>query len=81
MRLIVQPDYGGMAEWTANYIATQITKAAPTDESPFVIGLPSGKTAKGVYAHLVKLYEADELDFSHVVAFCLDEFAELPEVW
>mmetsp|Transcript_15148 Transcript_15148/g.31766 ORF Transcript_15148/g.31766 Transcript_15148/m.31766 type:complete len:297 (-) Transcript_15148:88-978(-) len=77
MRLIVQPDYTGIAEWTANYIATQITKAAPSAESPFVIGLPSGKTSVGVYQHLVKLYEAGEIDFTHVVTFCLDEFAEL----
>ena len=79
MRLIVQPDYSGIAEWTANYIATQITKASPTQDSPFVIGLPSGNTSLGVYTHLVKLYEAGELDFENVVAFCLDEFVELPQ--
>lgn len=79
MRLIVKEDYTGIAEWTANYIATQITKASPTQESPFVIGLPSGNTSIGVYAQLVKLYEAGELDFENVVAFCLDEFAELPQ--
>ena len=44
-----------------------------------MIGLPSGNTSLGVYAHLVKLYEAGELDFENLVAFCLDEFVELPQ--
>src|SRR5688572_2065048 len=39
-----------------------------------VLGLPTGSTPVGVYRELVRLHREEGLDFSHVVAFVLNEF-------
>ena len=39
-----------------------------------VLGLPTGSTPIGVYQHLIKMYEAGEVDFTNVVTFNLDEY-------
>ncbi|MBW8884822.1 MAG: 6-phosphogluconolactonase, partial [Planctomycetia bacterium] len=39
-----------------------------------VLGLPTGNTPVGVYEELVRMHREEGLDFSHVVAFVLNEF-------
>jgi len=39
-----------------------------------VLGLPTGSTPAGVYRELVRMHREEGLDFSHVVAFVLNEF-------
>jgi glucosamine-6-phosphate deaminase len=39
-----------------------------------VLGLPTGSTPVGVYQELVRMHRDEGLDFSHVVAFVLNEF-------
>jgi glucosamine-6-phosphate deaminase len=39
-----------------------------------VLGLPTGSTPVGVYRELVRLHREEGLEFSHVVAFVLNEF-------
>ncbi|HMC11218.1 MAG TPA: 6-phosphogluconolactonase, partial [Pirellulaceae bacterium] len=39
-----------------------------------VLGLPTGSTPVGVYRELARLHREEGLDFSHVVAFVLNEF-------
>jgi glucosamine-6-phosphate deaminase len=39
-----------------------------------VLGLPTGSTPVGVYQELVRMHREEGLDFSHVVAFVLNEF-------
>ncbi len=39
-----------------------------------VLGLPTGNTPVGVYDELVRMHREEGLDFSHVVAFVLNEF-------
>jgi glucosamine-6-phosphate deaminase len=41
MRLIIQPDYSGISNWVADYIAGKINQFSPTDKRPFVLGLAS----------------------------------------
>ncbi|MDD2511962.1 MAG: glucosamine-6-phosphate deaminase [Proteiniphilum sp.] len=79
MRLIIQPDAGQMAQWTANYIAAKINKAAPTAENPFKLGLPTGSSPLQTYQALIKLYETGAVSFEHVITFNMDEYIGLPE--
>ena len=55
MRLIIQPDYDKMSQWAANYVASKINAANPTEEKPFVLGLPTGSSPLGMYKALVEL--------------------------
>lgn len=41
---------------------------------PTVLGLPTGSTPIGVYRELIRLHKEEELDFSQVVTFNLDEY-------
>ncbi len=79
MRLIIQPDYSGISTWVADYIATKINQFSPTDERPFVLGLPTGSTPLGVYEKLIVLYEDGKVSFRHVVTFNMDEYVGIPK--
>lgn len=41
---------------------------------PTVLGLPTGSTPIGVYRELIRLHKEEELDFSQVITFNLDEY-------
>jgi len=41
---------------------------------PTVLGLPTGSTPIGVYRELIRLHREDDLDFSQVTTFNLDEY-------
>lgn len=49
MRVIIQPNYEDMSLWAASYIVRRINDFKPTEEKPFVIGLPTGSSPLGVY--------------------------------
>jgi glucosamine-6-phosphate deaminase len=78
MRLIIQPDYQSVSEWTANYVVAKIKKAAPTEKNPFVLGLPTGSSPLGMYRHLINLHKKGLVSFEHVVTFNMDEYVALP---
>ena len=48
MRLIIQPDYEKISSWAASYIVSKINAFAPTENKPFVLGLPTGSSPVGV---------------------------------
>lgn len=77
MRLIIQPDSNQMAEWAANYIAAKINNANPTEEKPFVLGLPTGSSPLATYKRLIKLYEKGAVSFENVITFNMDEYIGL----
>jgi glucosamine-6-phosphate deaminase len=78
MRLIIEKDYDNVSKWTANYIAHAVSKAKPTADKPFVLGLPTGSTPIGTYRELVRLYKRGILSFEHVITFNMDEYIGLP---
>ncbi len=43
-----------------------------------VLALPTGSTPVGTYRELIRLHQTEGLDFSSVVAFCVDEYYGLP---
>ena len=61
----------------AHEIADLIRAKAEQGED-CVLGLATGSSPIRVYAELVRLHQAEGLDFSNVVTFNLDEYYELP---
>jgi glucosamine-6-phosphate deaminase len=79
MRLIIQKNYEELSKWAANYIARKIQLAAPTENKPFVLGLPTGSSPLGVYQELIRLYQNGDVSFKHVITFNMDEYAGIPK--
>jgi len=79
MRVIIEPNYELVSKWAANYVARQIRDDRPTDDKPFVLGLPTGSSPLGMYKELIKLNQAGRVSFKHVVTFNMDEYVNLPE--
>lgn len=79
MRLIITQDYDAMSSWVADYVMNAINKAQPTQEKPFVLGLPTGSTPIGVYQKLVDYYQQKKVSFANVVTFNMDEYLGLPK--
>ncbi len=78
MRLIIQPDVSAASTWVANHIANQINTFSPTEDRPFVLGLPTGSTPLGAYGQLIDLHKRGEVSFKHVVTFNMDEYVGIP---
>uniref|UniRef100_A0A1D1XZC7 Glucosamine-6-phosphate isomerase n=1 Tax=Anthurium amnicola TaxID=1678845 RepID=A0A1D1XZC7_9ARAE len=78
MRLIIRKDYDEVSEHMASYIRNRILEFNPTEERPFVLGLPTGSSPVGVYKNLVKYYRNNQLSFRNVVTFNMDEYVGLP---
>ena len=79
MRIIIKKDYQQISNWVANYIVEAINKANPTQEKPFVLGLPTGSSPIGIYQNLIKLKEEGKISFKNVVTFNMDEYIGIPE--
>ena len=79
MRLIIQESYSQLSQWAAAYIVKKINDFAPTEENPFVLGLPTGSTPLGTYKELIKLHQSGKVSFKNVVTFNMDEYVGLPE--
>ena len=79
MRLIIQPDYLGISKWAAAYIVRKINTFAPTEDKPFVLGLPTGSSPLGVYRELIRLNGEGKVSFRNVVTFNMDEYVGLPK--
>lgn len=68
-----------MSKWAANHIIERIRTFAPTEERPFVLGLPTGGTPLGTYAELIRRHKAGDVSFRHVITFNMDEYIGLPK--
>lgn len=79
MRLIIQPDATGIANWAADYIAAKIRDFSPSAERPFLLGLPTGSSPLGTYKKLIELYNEGLVSFKHVITFNMDEYVGIPQ--
>ena len=79
MRLIPLDTADQVSQWAARHIVDKINAFRPTAEKPFVLGLPTGGTPQKTYKELIKLYQAGEVSFKHVVTFNMDEYVGLPK--
>ena len=78
MRLIIQPDYSGISNWVADYVAAKINDFSPNAERPFILGLPTGSTPLGTYKRLIELHKKGIVSFKHVITFNMDEYVGIP---
>lgn len=72
MRIIKAKDYADLSKKAAEIMAAQINL-----KPDCLLGLATGSSPEGMYAELVKKYEAGELDFSKVRSYNLDEYVGL----
>lgn len=79
MRLIPLQTSEQVSRWAARHIAELINRFQPTADRPFVLGLPTGGTPLQTYKELIRLYQAGEVSFQHVVTFNMDEYVGLPK--
>ena len=73
MEIIIRPDTVSAVNFTARLIA-DLVKSKPACN----LGLATGGTMEAVYAELVRMNKANEVDFSQVTSFNLDEYIGLP---
>ena len=79
MRVIIEQDKAAMSKWAANHIIERIRAFSPTEDRPFVLGLPTGGTPLGTYAELIRRHKAGDVSFRHVITFNMDEYIGLPK--
>jgi glucosamine-6-phosphate deaminase len=72
MEVIIQKDYAEMSKVAAE-IVVEVLNAKPNA----VLGMATGSTPLGLYQELVRLHKEEQLDFSHVTTFNLDEYVGL----
>jgi len=77
MRLLIHSNYEKACIWTANYVIKRINTFAPSPESPFVLGLPTGSSPLGVYHQIIDSCKSGKVSFSHVVSYNMDEYMGL----
>ena len=69
MNIVIVKDYYELSMQAAQIVSAQINKMKRS-----VLGLPTGQTPLGMYGELIKKFEKDEIDFSQVITFNLDEY-------
>ena len=72
MRIIVENDYHSMSKKAALMVASQITLKPDSN-----LGLATGGTPLAMYDKLIEMFREDEVDFSEVKSFNLDEYCGL----
>lgn len=78
MRLIPLKTPYEVGLWSARYIVDLINKFAPSEDRPFLLGLPTGGTPLNTYKQLIQLHKDGEISFKHVVTFNMDEYCNIP---
>jgi glucosamine-6-phosphate deaminase len=79
MRLVIREDTDTAADYVAEYIVGRINAFAPTADTPFVLGLPTGSSPIPIYKSLVTAYQMGRISFRHVVTFNMDEYVGLQQ--
>jgi glucosamine-6-phosphate deaminase len=72
MEVIVQKNYAAMSK-----VAAQIVAELLNTKPNAVLGMATGSTPLGLYQELVRLHQKEQLDFSRVTTFNLDEYVGL----
>jgi len=77
MRIIIEPDYQTVSQWTANYIAAKIN--FHKESRPYVLGLPTGSSPLSTYKELIALNKSGKVSFKNVITFNMDEYVGIAE--
>ncbi|PLB33974.1 putative glucosamine-6-phosphate deaminase [Aspergillus candidus] len=78
MRVIIRENAWDVSEYIADYIISRIKSFMPTEDQPFVLGLPTGSSPELIYKSLVRRHRAGDISFKNVVTFNMDEYVGLP---
>ena len=78
MRLIPLRTAPQVGKWSAAHIVKRINDFNPSEDRPFVLGLPTGGTPLATYKALIEMHKAGEVSFKHVVTFNMDEYIGIP---
>lgn len=76
MRVLIQPDYEAVSQWTANYVIKKINECK---NDKFVLGLPTGSTPLGTYKKLIEAHKNKKVSFKNVITFNMDEYVNISE--
>ena len=79
MRIVIKKNYEAVSEWIANYVKNRINSYNPSKDKPFILGLPTGSSPIGTYKNLAQMNNNNEIDFSNVITFNMDEYVGIPE--
>ena len=77
MRVIIENSYADISNWISIYIKNKINNHI--NDTPFILGLPTGSTPLQVYKNLINYYNNGELSFKNVITFNMDEYVGLSE--
>lgn len=69
MKLIIVENYETMSKKASQIVSNQIILKPNS-----IIGLATGSTPKGMYKQLIKMHQEQNLDFSNIITFNLDEY-------
>ncbi|MFV0440468.1 MAG: glucosamine-6-phosphate deaminase [Lachnospirales bacterium] len=72
MKIFIEKDYNAVSKKAAQLISAQVTLKPNS-----ILGLATGSSPEGMYKNLVEMYKVDDIDFSEVVTFNLDEYLNL----
>src|SRR6478672_1737183 len=73
MEVVIRQNYNDMSQVAAQMVA-ELLNTKPNA----VLGMATGSTPLGLYQELVRLHKKEQLDFSRVTTFNLDEYVGLP---
>lgn len=73
MEVMIRTDAADGARQAARIVAKLVR-----EKPDCVLGLATGRTPLGLYRELIRLHREEDLDFSHVTTFNLDEYVGLP---
>src|SRR5258708_15889160 len=73
LNTVVFPEHSDLAARVAERIVEVIQRETRA-KGKVVLGLATGSTPLGVYEELIRLHQAGDVDFSHVITFNLDEY-------
>jgi len=79
MRIVIQPDYGSLSKWVANYVVDKINQFKPAKDKPYILGLPTGSSPLGTYRELIQMHKDGKISFKNVVTFNMDEYVGISE--
>ncbi len=72
MKVIVEKNYKDLSKKTAEIVRDEINK-----KPNLILGLATGSTPVGTYEELIRMHKEENLDFSKVTTFNLDEYIGL----
>lgn len=79
MRIVISQNSDQVAQYVAQLIVDRINDFGPTEDRPFVLGLPTGSTPVKTYQLLIRAFREGRVSFKNVVTFNMDEYVGIPE--